>query len=102
MIHLIAEIEVPAGRRDEFLKILKANVPNVLKEPGCLGYEPAVDIQSPSPLQGPVRPDVVTVIEKWKSLEDIAAHNKMPHMLDYFAKTKDLEKKVKLTIMETA
>jgi quinol monooxygenase YgiN len=49
-----------------------------------------------------VRPDVVTVVEKWKSLEDLAIHNKTPHMLDYFSKTKDLEKKVKLTIMQTA
>jgi quinol monooxygenase YgiN len=38
MIYVIATIEVAAGRRADFLAILRANVPNVLAEDGCIEY----------------------------------------------------------------
>ena len=45
MIHVIATIELKPGYREDYLKILKENVPKVKAEDGCLAYEPTIDIE---------------------------------------------------------
>ena len=52
MIHVIATIERKPNYREDFLKVLRDNVPRVKAEAGCLGYEPAVDIDSGLPDRG--------------------------------------------------
>ena len=47
MIHVLADIELAPGVRDEFIKIFKANVPAVQAEDGCVEYSPAIDTTSP-------------------------------------------------------
>ena len=89
MIHVVATIKVKPGTREKYLGILKANVPNVLAEKGCIAYSPAVDVESGIPVQVDLRPDVVTLIESWESLEDLRVHLKSPHMLAYREKVKD-------------
>ena len=73
MIYVLASIKVKPGSKDEFLEIFKANVPEVLKEKGCIEYNPTVDFEADTPRQ--VRDgSVVTIIEKWETVEDLIAH----------------------------
>jgi quinol monooxygenase YgiN len=54
------------------------------------------------PAQVPLRPDVVTVVERWDSLDDLRAHLQAPHMLEYRQRVKDLVAGVRLQILEPA
>lgn len=101
MIHVLASLHIKPGRREEFLAIFKANVPNVLKEQGCIEYVPAVDIHSGMATQAEDA-NIVTVIEKWASLDDLYAHMQAPHMLAYGEKVKDMLEKVTLKILQSA
>jgi len=89
MIHVIATIRLKPGCREDYLKILSDNVPKVKGEDGCLAYEPAVDVDSGLPVQGPIRPDVVTIVEAWQSLDALRAHLKTAHMAAYREAVKD-------------
>ena len=51
MIHAIASIKVKQNATDEFIDIFKSDVPNVLQEKVCLGYEPAKDFPTVLPIQ---------------------------------------------------
>jgi quinol monooxygenase YgiN len=99
MIHVIATIHVKPGTREKYLEILKANVPAVLAEKGCIAYAPAVDVESGIPVQVGLRPDVITLVEAWESLLDLHAHLKAPHMLAYREKIKDIIEKISLQVM---
>jgi quinol monooxygenase YgiN len=101
MINVIASIHVKAGQISEFLDILKSNIPNVLKEKGCLEYVPAVDILSGLAPQE-LNPNVVTIIEKWGSLEDLKAHLASPHMHAYKEKAKNLVEKMSVKVLVEA
>ena len=89
MIHVIATIRLKPGCREDYLKILGENVPKVKGEDGCLAYEPAVDVASGLPVQGPIRPDVVTIVEAWQSMDALRAHLKTAHMAAYREAVKD-------------
>ena len=102
MIHVIATIELKEDGREKYLEILQKNVPNVRAEKGCIHYEPTIDINSGLPAQGEVRPNVVTLVEAWESLDTLHTHLKAPHMLDYREKVKDLVKQVSLQVLEPA
>ncbi|MGE5255257.1 MAG: putative quinol monooxygenase [Hyphomicrobiales bacterium] len=102
MIHVIATIKVKPGTREKFLGILKANVPLVTAEKGCIAYSPAMDIESGIPVQVDLRPDVVTLVEAWESLDDLRTHLKAPHMLAYREKVKDIVKNISLHVMAPA
>ncbi|MDF7825899.1 putative quinol monooxygenase [Pontiellaceae bacterium B12227] len=101
MIHVIASIGVKPGKRSAFLKIFKANVPNVLAENGCIEYIPAVDTDSGIDAQWKDE-TVVTVIEKWETIEALHAHLEAPHMKQYSSDVADLVEDVSLTILEDA
>ncbi|MBS0640686.1 MAG: antibiotic biosynthesis monooxygenase family protein [Acetobacteraceae bacterium] len=90
MIHVVAIITAKPGKRAEILEHFKANVPAVHAEAGCIEYGPAVDAAGVGPFQTPFGADTFLVIEKWESLEHLAAHAAAPHMKAYAAKTKDL------------
>lgn len=101
MIHVLASLHIKPGRREEFLAIFKANVPHVLKEQGCIEYIPAIDIASGIADQVE-NDDIVTVIEKWSSLDALHAHMQAPHMLAYSEKVKDILENVTLKILQSA
>ena len=90
MIHVIATIQLQPGARDEFLGHFREVVPLVHQEEGCLEYGPAVDFATNIPVQVGPRPDVVTVVEKWESIEALEAHLIAPHMLAYREQVKPL------------
>ncbi len=74
MIHVIARCEIKKGCMEEFLRILKANVPTVLAEAGCLRYEPCIDVEGGA---------FVTILETWESEAHLKAHLATPHMAAY-------------------
>ena len=100
MIHVIATIEIAPGRREDFLAAFDEVVPDVRAEAGCIEYGPAVDIATP--VGEPVRDDVVTVIEKWASVEALATHLEAPHMQRYRRTVKDMVKGVSIRVLEPA
>lgn len=100
MIHVIATIEVAEGKRDAVLAEFRRIVPLVRAEDGCVEYGTAVDVASGAAAQPPLRPDVVTVVEKWASVAALTAHGQAPHMLDYRQRTADVVRKVTLQVLE--
>lgn len=102
MIHVIATIELAAGKREAFLVEFRRVVPLVKEEAGCLDYGPAVDVASGLSAQPPVREDVVTVVERWESLEALRAHLAAPHMRDYRARVKDYVLRTQLQVLQPA
>ena len=102
MIHVIATIQLKPGVRKQFVEIFKTNVAAVLAEKGCLAYGPTVDAASGLPPQGGVRPDVVTIVEQWESLDALRAHLATPHMAAYREKVKDMTLGTSLQVLEPA
>lgn len=102
MIHVIATIEVVEGKRDEFISIFNDNLPNVLAEDGCLDYGPTVDLEVEIGIPVPVRGNVVTIVERWESLDHLKAHLAAPHMATYREQVKDIVAGVTLQILEPA
>jgi quinol monooxygenase YgiN len=99
MINAIASIRVKTGKLYDYLEILKANIPAVRKEKGCIEYVPTVDIDVKLPPQV-LDKNVVTLLEKWESLEALQAHLGAPHMLAYREKVKDLVESITLKILQ--
>ena len=99
MVVVTASIHVREGRLSNFIDAFKSNVPNVLNEPGCIEYLPAIDL--PTDFTHQLRDErVVTVIEKWRSLDDLKQHFCAPHMLAYRERVKDYVEKVSLKILK--
>jgi len=90
MIHVIAMITTKPGQREAVLGEMRANIPNVRAEQGCIEYGPAIDTENAGPVQTALGQDSIVVIEKWESLEALRAHGASAHMKAYAARTKDL------------
>ena len=101
MINVIASIHIKQGQVSEFIKIFKSNIPNVLQEKGCIEYVPTIDLPTDLPPQA-LDPNIVTIVEKWESVEDLMAHLATPHMLSYRENVKDLVDKLSLKILTEA
>jgi quinol monooxygenase YgiN len=102
MICVIAKIEVARGRRDDFLAESHKIVPKVLQEEGCLEYGPMVGVPTSIPAQAPPADDVVSVVEKWESVEALEAHLMAPHMVEYRKLVKPMVVNSWLEILEPA
>ena len=102
MIHVIATIEVTAGKRDEVLTQFAWLTPQVRAEDGCLEYGTAVDVATDNPNQVPPRPDVVVVVEKWRDVAALKAHSEAPHMTEYRRRVAGLVKSVSLQVLRPA
>lgn len=101
MVSVVASIHIKEGRMSEFIEIFKSNIPNVLGEEGCLEYVPTVDIPTGLPPQA-LDKNVVTIIEKWRSLDALQAHMTAPHMQAYQKEVKGLVDKVSLKVLTEA
>jgi len=101
MINVIASIHIKEGRLSEFVEIFKSNIPNVIEEKGCMEYVPTIDVPTGLPPQE-LNNNVVTIIEKWDSLEDLQAHLSTPHMLAYKERVEDIVDKVSLKVLGEA
>ncbi len=101
MISVIAVIRIKEGKLAPFLEVLKSNVPNVVKEDGCIEYLPMVDTPAGLPNQE-LYANGVTIIEKWSGIDALKAHLASPHMLAYREKVKDLVDMVSLKVLREA
>jgi quinol monooxygenase YgiN len=101
MIHVLASIRVKPEGKARFLEIFRSNVPAVQAEAGCLEYRPTVDVETGLPAQR-LDPAVVTIVEKWNSLDALRAHLAAPHMAAYREKVKDLVVGVDLKVLQNA
>ena len=100
MITVLASIRVETDQTEKFLKLFKANVPNVLEEDGCIEYYPTIDIDSGLEIQD-IDPSVVTIVECWDSMEALKRHLASPHMLQYREAVQNLVKEVRLKILQS-
>ncbi len=100
MIHVIATIELNEGRREDFLKEFRELMPKVHAENGCLEYGPTEDATTDIAAQIDRRENVVTIMEKWESLEALKAHLVAEHMISYRERVKDIVKSVSLQILK--
>lgn len=101
MINVIASIYIKEDKVQEFIEIFKSNIPAVLEEKGCVEYVPTIDFPTGLPPQE-LNKNVVTIIEKWSSFEDLQSHLSAPHMLAYKENVKDLVVKMSLKILTEA
>lgn len=99
MINVIASIQIKEGRLAEFIEIFKSNIPQVLKEKGCIEYVPAIDVLTGFSFQE-LNENRVTIIEKWSGVEELKAHLATPHMLAYRDKVKDLVEKTSIKVLK--
>ena len=99
MINVIASIHIKEGQLSEFIKIFKSNIPNVIEEKGCIEYVPTIDMPTGFPIQE-LNSNVVTIIEKWDSVEDLQTHLSAPHMLKYREQTKNLVEKMSVKVLK--
>ena len=100
MVHVIATLELTRGTLDYFLSEFKLLAPQVLAENGCLEYGATIDIDCGITAQNPVRPDTVTVIEKWETIEALKTHLDAPHMLQYRERVKEVLTRKSLQIFQ--
>ena len=98
MIHVLASIKVKPGKRDFLIEHLKSNIPNVIKEKGCIEYNSTIDVDYHMDNQT-FDENMVTIIEKWKNFETLKNHMHAPHMLSYRNNVKDLVEYTSLKIL---
>lgn len=101
MINVIASIRVKPGKIREFIRIFKSNVPAVRAEKGCIEYLPTIDCDSGLPVQL-LDSNMVTIIEKWDSADDLKNHLKAPHMMSYKENVKDMVESVTIKVLQEA
>ena len=101
MVTVIASISLKPGCMQDFLQVFKANVPQVRAEAGCIEYYPTIDVPADLPPQK-LEENVVTVIEKWESVEALHEHFKAPHMASYRENVKDMVQGVSIKVLQEA
>lgn len=99
MINVLASIYLKKNKFDEFMKIFKPNIKNVLAEKGCIEYLPTMDIDINDSVQE-LNENLITIIEKWETLDDLNKHASAPHMLAYQDKVKHLVDRVTIKALQ--
>ncbi len=102
MICVIATYETAAEHHGEFVALLRKLASQVLAEEGCLEYTPMVDLSTTIEAQVPMRPSVVTVVEKWESLDALEAHLIAPHMIAFRREARPMRCGVTLQVLRPA
>ena len=102
MIHVVATIELADGQRDAFLEHFHRLVPLVHEEQGCIEYGPTIDLNTGLERQAPLEDNVVVIVEKWESLDDLKAHLVAPHMNAYRKRVQDMVENGHLRITQPA
>ena len=99
MITVIASVTIKKGKMPEFIKGFKANALKVREEPGCVEYYPFMDIKSDL-LPSIFDENVVTIIEKWESLEALQDHTNTVHMKEQFKRDEEFVESMSVRILE--
>ena len=85
MIHVVAIITAKPGQRGALLDQFRNVMPLVHAEPGCIQYEPVIDLPGGLDDQQPAGPDTFIVVERWESVDALRTHVGTPHMRAYGA-----------------
>ena len=101
MINVIATVQVKDGKVRDFIKLFKTIVPLVRAEKGCMDYFPAIDLPTGLPPQQ-TDENVVTIIERWESMDDLMAHISASYMAEHLEKEKPLVEKTSIKILQEA
>ena len=80
MIHVVARASIRPEMLDDYLKIVRALLPTVRAEDGCLRYEPCLDYAEDGS-----RAPYITMLESWKSKAHLDAHLASAHMKAFIA-----------------
>ncbi len=89
MVILIVSVKIKPGLKNEYIGHFKEFAKIVHKEKGCIDYLAAIDLDSDFPPQ--VKdPDMVTVMEKWVSMQAFKDHLSTADMKAFGEKTKAL------------
>jgi len=102
MICVLASVNLKEGKRDVYLTELRKIIPDVRKEYGNIEYAPYVDLDSGFPVQPPIRPDTVTIVEKWESLDALKKHMTAPHMGPYRQAIKEIVQSMQVQVLSLA
>ncbi len=102
MIYVVATIEITDKRRTDLLELFRDLVPKVHGEPGCIAYTPTIDVETSLYAQPTVRPNCITVVEQWESIDALEKHLMTPHMLEFFGATKEIIASVAIQVLEPA
>ncbi|UFS72373.1 antibiotic biosynthesis monooxygenase [Geomonas sp. RF6] len=101
MITVVASLKVAPGKRAEFLPIFKSYAEIVRTEKGCVEYAPGVDIDANLPVQQ-FDENVVTLVERWHSVDDLVAHLNAPAMQSFKAQVDNLLEDLSVKVLQTA
>lgn len=101
MIYVVVSVRVKADKLAEFLSLFASVTPLVRQETGCAQYVATTDFDTGLPPQV-LDKDVVTILERWESLEALQNHLATPHMAAYFEKEKHLTEGSSLKILKEA
>ena len=101
MIYVVVSVRVKAGKLPEFLGLFGSVASLVREEKGCVQYVAATDFDSGLPPQV-FDKDVVTILEKWESLEALRNHLAAPHMAAFFENEKRLTEGSSIKIVTEA
>ncbi len=101
MINVIASVRVKAGKVSEYLEAFKSDALGVRQERGCIEYFPAVDVDIDSQIQS-LDDNVVTIIEKWESLEALRDHLNTPQLKANMEKNRDLIEEISAKVLKEA
>ncbi len=74
MVNVFARAEMKPGCQEKYLDLLRANIPTVRAEAGCIRYEACLDTDPAT------RGSFVTIVESWESEAALKAHLATPHM----------------------
>ena len=86
MIFVIAEsILKDEAATAEFIRIAKANLATVRAEKGCISYNLTEDCKEGAAAAN-ARPNVLTFVECWESMEALQNHLAAPHMKAFMEK----------------
>lgn len=99
MINVVATLVTIPGERAFVLEAFQEMRPLVLKEAGCVEYQPVVDVVDAKPALGL---DTFMVIEKWRSLEELKAHNEGSALAAFLGKVKPRLASVTVQVLEPA
>ena len=102
MIAVIATINLKEGERETYLNEVRKIIPDVRKEDGNIEYVPYIDLPSGFPVQPPIKPNSVVLIEKWESLDALKKHMTAPHMGSYRQATKEIVESMQVQVLSPA
>ena len=102
MIHLVTTMATHPGQRSTLLFMLKALVPTVHREPGCLSYQPFVDAGDLGDRHAKLGPNSFVVLESWESVDALRTHGAAPHMQDFLAEAQPMLASLTINILSPA